>query len=54
LVRGSMQFKTPSEEMGERPLVSPVSLGLTARLLWAIAASTVLWLAAAWAMEWLP
>lgn len=34
--------------------VSPLSSGVVARLLWASGLATLLWIAAAWAMRWLP
>jgi hypothetical protein len=34
--------------------ISPLALGLGVRLLWATGLAALLWLAAAWALEWLP
>ena len=35
-------------------VVSPLGSGLVARLAWAVPLATLLWVAAAWAMGWLP
>ncbi len=34
--------------------VSPLGSGVVAQLIWAATLATLLWVAAAWAMEWLP
>ena len=54
LVRGVLGINGNAEEAPFGRTVSPLGNGAVAQFLWAVPLATLLWVAAAWAMGWLP
>jgi hypothetical protein len=52
-VMGSSMAAKSAEPSGEKAPISPLGWSIGSRLLCALAASALLWLAVAWAMGWL-
>ncbi len=53
-MRSLIRINGSTEETRFGRAVSPLGSGVVAQLIWAATLATLLWVAAAWAMEWLP